>query len=149
MELTQNGNICLEGRLRASKLALKTEPGRLLIVLSLKTFLVWVLIKRIVVKTPFIKLKERALLRDKTVIPKNLFAGEGELIDLVINNDDDNDLGKDVAPEEFINSPIISNSDSNPELSEINHYGVNLKVKFWELNSAKQIINLIPKALNK
>ena len=35
------------------------EPERLLAVLSLKTFLVWVPVKRIVVKTPFIKLKER------------------------------------------------------------------------------------------
>ena len=76
-------------------------------------------------------------------------AGEGELIDLVTNNDGDNDRGKDAAPEEFINSPIISNSDSDPESSEINHYGVNLKVKFWESNFAKQIVNLIPKALNE
>ena len=89
------------------------------------------------VKTPFIQLKERALLRDKTVIPKDLFAGEGELIDLVINNDGDSDLGKDAAPEKSINSLIISNSDSDPELSEINHYGVNLEAKFWELNFAK------------
>ena len=99
------------------------------------------------VKTPFIKLKERALLRDKTTISKDLFAGEGELIDLVINNDGDSDLGKDVAPEESINSPIIFNS--NPETSEINHYGVNLEAKFWELNFAKQIVNLIPKAPNE
>ena len=101
------------------------------------------------VKTPFIQLKERALLRDKTVIPKDLSAGERELINLVTNNDGDSDLGKDVAPEESINSPIISNSNSNPELSEINHYGANLKAKFWESNFAKQIANLIPKALNK
>ena len=78
-----------------------------------------------------------------------MFAGERELIDLVINNDGDNDLGKDVAPKESINNPIISNSNSNPELSEINHYGVNLKVKFWGLNFVKQIVNLIPKAFNK
>ena len=32
---------------------------------------------------------------------------------------------------------------------EINYYGVNLKVKFWELNFAKQITNLIPKAPNE
>ena len=82
------------------------------------------------VKTLFIKLKERALLRDKIVIPKDLFAGEGQLINLIINNDGDNDLEKDAAPEEFINSPIISNSDSDPESSEINHYGVNLNAKF-------------------
>ena len=75
-------------------------------------------------------------------------AGEGELIDLVIN-DGDSDLGKYAAPEESINSPIISNSDSNPESSEINHYGANLEAKFWELNFAKQIVNLIPKALNE
>ena len=117
-----------EKRRKAHKLALKTEPGRLLAVLSLKTFLVWVPVKRIVVKTPFIKLKERVLLRDKTVIPKELFAGEGELINLVTNNDGDSDLEKDTAPEEFINNPIISNSD--PETSEINHYGVNLEAKF-------------------
>ena len=71
------------------------------------------------VKTPFIKLKERALLRDKTVIPKNLFTGEEELIDLVINNDGNSDLRKDVAPKEFINNLIISNSE--PEILEINH----------------------------
>ena len=61
------------------------------------------------VKTPFIKLKKKALLRDKTVIPKDLFTGERELINLVMNNDGDNDLGKDVAPKESINNPIISN----------------------------------------
>ena len=74
-------------------------------------------------------------------------AGEGELIDLVINNDGDSDLGKDVVPEEFINSLIIF--DFDPEILEINHYGVNLEVKFWELNFVKQIVNLIPKAFNK
>ena len=130
-------------------MALKIEPGRLLIILSLKTFLIWVPIKRIVIKTPFIKLKERALLRDKTVIPKNLSTGEGELINLVINNNGDNDLGKDTAPEKSINNPIISNFYSNPELLKINHHGVNLEVKFWELNFAKQIVNLIPKTLNE
>ena len=134
-------------RRKAHKLTLKTEPGRLLTILSLKTFLVWVLTKRIMVKTPFIQLKEKALLRDKTAIPKDLFAGEGELINLITNNDGDSNLRKDAAPEEFINSLIIS--DSDPETSEINHYGVNLEVKFWELNFTKQIVNLIPKALNK
>ena len=99
------------------------------------------------VKTPFIKLKERVLLRDKTAIPKDLSAGEGELIDLVTNNDGDNDLRKDAAPEESINSLIIFNSD--PEISEINYHGVNLDVKFWELNFVKQIVNLILKAFNK
>ena len=74
-------------------------------------------------------------------------AEEGELINLVINNDGDNNLGKDIAPEKSINSLIIS--DSDPETSEINHHGANLKVKFWELNFAKQIINLIPKIPNK
>ena len=76
-----------------------------------------------------------------------MFAGEGELIDLVINNDGDSDLGKDAAPEKFINSLIIF--DSDPEILEINHYGVNLEAKFWELNFAKQIANLIPKAPNE
>ena len=101
------------------------------------------------VKTPFIQLKEKALLRDKTAIPRDLSAGEGELINLVTNNDGDSDLGKDAAPEEFINSPIISNSNSDPESSEIYHYGANLEAKFWESNFAKQIANLIPKAPNK
>ena len=123
-----------EKRRKAYKLALKTEPGRLLAVLSLKTFLICVPVKRIVVKTPFINLKERVLLRDKTVIPKDLFAGEEELIKLVINKDGDSDLGKAVAPEEFINNLIIFNF--NPEISEINHHGVNLKAKFRELNFA-------------
>ena len=99
------------------------------------------------VKTLFIWLKEKALLRDKTVIPKNLSAGERELINLVTINDGDNNLGKDAAPEKFINNPIIFNS--NPETLEINHHGVNLEVKFWELNFIKQIINLIPKAFNE
>ena len=139
----------LKKRRKAYKLALKTEPGRLLAILSLKTFLVWVPVKRIVVKTPFIKLKERALLRDKTVIPKNLFAGKGELIDLVINNNGDSDLGKDAALKEFINNLIIFNFYFNPELLEINHYGINLEAKFWELNFVKQIVNLILKALNE
>ena len=99
------------------------------------------------VKTPFIQLKERALLKDKTAIPKNLSAGEGELINLVTNNDGDNNLGKNAAPEKSINSPIISNS--NPETLEINYHGINLKAKFWESNFAKQIANLILKAPNK
>ena len=101
------------------------------------------------VKTPFIKLKKRALLKDKTVIPKDLSAGKGELIDLVTNNDGNNNLGKDAAPKESIHNPIISNSNSDPEPLEINHHGVNLEVKFGELNFAKQIINLIPKAPNE
>ena len=101
------------------------------------------------VKTPFIKLKEKALLRDKTAIPENLSTGEGELINLVTHNDGDNDLRKDAVPEKSINSPIISNSNSNPESLEINHHGANLEAKLWELNFAKQIINLISKAPNK
>ena len=88
-------------------------------------------------------------MRDKTAIPRDLSTGEGELINLVINNDGNSDLGKDATPKESINSLIISNSDSDPELSEIYHYGVNLEAKFWELNFVKQIINLIPKTLNK
>ena len=135
-------------RRKAHKLAPKTEPRRLLTVLNLKTFLIWVPVKRIMVKTPFIQLKEKALLKDKTAIPKNLSAGERELINLVIN-DGDNNLRKDVTPEKSINNPIISNFNSDPELLEINHYGVNLKAKFWESNFAKQIANLIPKALNE
>ena len=111
--------IPFEKRRKAYKLALKTEPGRFLIVLSLKTFLVWAPVKRVVVKTPFIKLKERALLKDKTAIPNNLFAEERELIDLVMNNNGDNDLGKDAAPKEFIHNLIIF--DFDPEISEINH----------------------------
>ena len=82
------------------------------------------------IKTFFIKLKERVLLKDKTIIPKDLFAGEGELINLLINNDGDNVLRKDIAPEESINSLIISNFNSDPELLKINHYGINLEVKF-------------------
>ena len=117
-----------EKRRKAHKLALKTKPERLLTILSLKTFLIWVPIKKILVKTLFIKLKERALLRDKTVIPKNLSAGEGELINLVINNNGDNNLGKNATPKKSINSLIISNS--NPAISEINYYGINLKTKF-------------------
>ena len=116
--------IPFEKRRKAHKLALKIEPGRFLIILNLKTFLIWVPVKRKMVKTPFINLKEKALLKDKIIIPKDLFAGERELIDLVTNNDGDNDLGKDAAPEKFINNPIIS--DSNPETSEINHHGINL-----------------------
>ena len=46
--------IPFEKRRKAYKLALKTEPGRLLVILSLKTFLIWVPVKRIVVKTLFI-----------------------------------------------------------------------------------------------
>ena len=141
--------IPLEKRRKAHILALKTEPRRFWIVLSLKTFLVWVPVKRIMVKNPFIKLKERALLRDKTVIPKNLSTGERELINLIINNDGDNNLRINAAPERSINSLIISNSNSNPELSEIIHYGANSKAKFWELDFTKQIMNLIPKAPNK
>ena len=82
------------------------------------------------VKTPFIQLKERALLRDKTAIPRDLFTGEGELINLITNNDGDNNLRKDAAPEKSINNPIISNSNSDPESLEIYYYGANLKVKF-------------------
>ena len=43
-----------EKKRKAHKLAPKTEPGRLLAVLSLKTFLIWVPVKRIMVKTLFI-----------------------------------------------------------------------------------------------
>ena len=89
------------------------------------------------VKTLFIQLKERVLLRDKTAILKDLSTGKGELINLVTNNNGNSDLRKNAAPKEFINSPIISNSNSNPESSKINHYGANLKAKFWELNFAK------------
>ena len=101
------------------------------------------------VKTPFIKLKERALLRDKTAIPRDLFTGEGELINLVTNNNGNSDLRKNATPEKSITSPIISNFNSNPESFKSNHYGVNLKVKFWELNFIKQIINLILKTPNE
>ena len=79
------------------------------------------------IKTPFIQLKERALLRDKTIIPKDLSTGEKVLINLVIN-DGNSDLGKNAAPKKSINSLIIS--DSDPETSEINHHGINLKVSF-------------------
>ena len=99
------------------------------------------------VKTPFIQLKEKALLRDKTAIPKNLSTGERELINLVTNNNGNNNLRKNTTPKESINNPIISNS--NPETSKINHHGANLKAKFWESNFAKQITNLIPKTPNK
>ena len=101
------------------------------------------------VKTPFIQLKEKALLRDKTAILKDVSTGKGESINLVTNNDGNNDLGKDITPEKSINNLIISNFNFNPETLEINHHGINLKVKFWELNFAKQIINLIPKTLNE
>ena len=127
--------IPFEKRQKAHKLALKTEPGRFLIILNLKTFLVWVPVKRIVVKTPFIKLKERVLLRDKTVISKNLSAGEGELINLIINNNGDNNLRKDTIPKKLINDLIIFTF--NPEILEINDHGINLKVKFWEFNFVK------------
>ena len=80
------------------------------------------------VKTPFIQLKEKALLKDKTAIPRDLSTGEKELINLVTNNDGNNNLRKNAAPKESINNPIISNS--NPETSEINHHGTNLKAKF-------------------
>ena len=99
------------------------------------------------VKTPFIQLKKKVLLKDKTVIPKNLFTRKRELINLVTNNDGDNNLRKDTIPEESINNPIIFNF--NPETLKINHHGVNLKAKFWELKLTKQIINLILKALNE
>ena len=76
-----------------------------------------------------------------------MFAGERELINLVINNDGDNNLGKDATPEKFINNLIIF--DFNPEILEIYYHGVNLEAKFWELNFIKQIVHLILKALNK
>ena len=41
-------------RQKAHKLALKTKLARFLIILNLKTFLIWVLVKRIMVKTLFI-----------------------------------------------------------------------------------------------
>ena len=47
-----------------------------------------------------------------------------------MNNDDDNDLKEDITPKESINNLIIFNSNSDPELLEINYYGVYLKVKF-------------------
>ena len=101
------------------------------------------------VKTLCIQLKKKALLRDKIAIPKDLSTGEGELINLVINNNGNNNLRKYKTPKKSIKSPIISNSNSNPESLEINHYSTNLKAKFWESNFVKQITNLIPKAPNK
>src|SRR6266699_4045594 len=47
-----------EKRPKAYKVKAKTEPGRLLAVLRSKTYLVYVLIKNTVTKTPFIKLYE-------------------------------------------------------------------------------------------
>ena len=52
-------------------------------------------------------------------------------------------------PKKSINSPIIFNFNFNPEILEINYHGANLEVKFWELNFAKQIVNLILKAFNE
>ena len=101
------------------------------------------------VKTLFIKLKKKVLLKDKIVILRDLFIGEGELIDLGINHDGNSNLGKNVILEEFINSLIISNYDFNPELLEINHYGIHWKVKFWELNLTQYMVNLIFKTFNK
>ena len=59
------------------------------------------------VKTLFINLNERSLLREKTAIPRDLFAGERELINLAINNDSNNHIRKDTTSEEFINSLIV------------------------------------------
>ena len=50
--------ILLEKRLKAYKVKVKTESGRFLTVLGSKTYLVYVLIRNIVTKTPFIKLYE-------------------------------------------------------------------------------------------
>ena len=52
-----------EKRRKAHKLALKTEPGRLLVILSLKTFLVWVPVKKIVVKNPFYLAKGKSFIK--------------------------------------------------------------------------------------
>ena len=100
-----------EKRSNAQKLSPKTEPGRLLAMLSFKTFLVWVPTKRTVVKTPFIKLKESSLLKEKTTILKDLSVGEGDLLGLV-TEEGGSDLGENVAPEKP-NSPVTFNFNSS------------------------------------
>ena len=131
-----------EKRLKAHKLASKTEPGRLLAVLSLKTFLVWIPARKIVVKTPFIKLKEGALLKGKATISKDSLLGEGEIIGLATeenHNSGGNSLGKSAAPEKPNISPDTSHS----------HGANNSEVNFWDSKFAKKIANLIPKAPEK
>ena len=63
-------------RLKSRKLALKIKAKRFLAVLSLKTFLIWIPAKKIVVKTPFIKLRKKALFKGKTAILKKLLPRE-------------------------------------------------------------------------
>ena len=73
-----------EKRPKSRKLAAKTQPARLLAVLSLRTFLVWVPAKKQVMKTPFIKLQEGALInRRELTQSKDLFPREGEEVGLI------------------------------------------------------------------
>ena len=50
--------ISLKKQLKAYKVKVKIEPRRLLAVLKFKTYLVYISIKNIIIKTPFIKLYE-------------------------------------------------------------------------------------------
>ena len=50
--------ILLEKQSKIYKVKVKTEPKRLLTILKSKTYLIYISIKNIIIKTPFIKLYE-------------------------------------------------------------------------------------------
>ena len=119
-------------RSKSRKLAFKIKAGRLLAVLSLKTFLVWIPAKKIVVKIAFIKLRERDLFKGKTVILKELLAREG--VKLGLATESGSDLGN-IAPEK----PILC-------LKSLN---ASFKKEFMDFKFAKKLAKLIPKSLKK
>ena len=99
--------------------------------------------KRIAIKTPFIKLRERALLKDVTAISEELLAREGEIIgpSAMMSG---SGIGS-AAPEKLILSPAPVNPD--PELTELAGLYADLKGEFSNSLVAKKLTKLLPKNL--
>ena len=132
-----------EKRSKSRKLAGKTEPARLLAVLSYRTFLVWVPAKRIAIKTLFIKLRERALFKDDlTAILEELLAREGEIIGISAVHTSGSGIGN-AAPEKPILSPAAANFD--PELTDLAGLYADLEGEFSNSSIAKKLAKLLPK----
>ena len=100
--------------------------------LNLKTFLVWIPAKRIVVKTPFIKLRKKALFKGKTTILKELLPREGVKIGLATKSGSDL---RNTAPEKLILSPKSQNAS--------------YKKEFINFKFTKKLAKLIPKSPKK
>ena len=108
----------------------------------------WVPAKRIVVKTPFIKIRERPLFKDKTTISEDLLAREGELIGLDTESgtqSNNSDLGN-VAPKEPVFSP--TNSISGPEFNKLAATNAELEKAFMESIFTNKLAKSMPKVFH-